>query len=98
MVFLGFMEWIVVGLIVGFVASKMVNLRGDDPWLGIGVAVGGSVVFAALYSIIAGSAVHAWNPWCLLFAAAGGAVGALIWHGVRSRSISHDRYDPRRSY
>ena len=95
---MGIVVWIVVGVIVGFIVSKVLDLHGDDPRFGIGAAVGGAVVAAALYSMISGSAVTAWNPWSLLFAAIGAAVGNAAWHGVRSRFISHESYTRRRSY
>ena len=98
MVILAIAEWVIVGLVVGFLASKIVNLRGDDPRLGIFAAVGVAVVAAALYTFFSGAGLGAWRPWALLWAAAGAAAGAAAWHAVRSRSISHDRYVPRRSY
>src|SRR4051812_46087647 len=85
---LGIIGWIVVGLVVGFVASKVVNLRGDDPLPGIGVAAAVAVVSGALYSIISGNGVTAWNPWGLLFAVLGAGAGAAVWHVVRSRYSS----------
>jgi hypothetical protein len=33
-----FISWIAAGLIVGFAAGKLINLRGDDPNLGIGLS------------------------------------------------------------
>lgn len=98
MALLAIVEWVVVGLIVGFIASKVVNLRGDDPRLGILAAAGGAVVAAALYTFFSGAGMGAWRPWALAWAAAGGIFGALVWHGVRSRYVSHERYVPRRSY
>jgi uncharacterized membrane protein YeaQ/YmgE (transglycosylase-associated protein family) len=98
MVFLVLVEWVVVGLVAGFVASKFVNLRGDDPRLGVFVAAGGAVLFAALYTFFSSAGMGAWEPWALVSAAVGGTAGALVWHLVRSRYISHDRYVPRRSY
>jgi uncharacterized membrane protein YeaQ/YmgE (transglycosylase-associated protein family) len=94
----GIIGWIVIGLIIGFIASKLVNLRGDDPRFSIGVAAGGALVAGLLYSIIGGASITAWNMWSMLFAAIGGIVGAVAWHAIRSRSISHERYVPRRSY
>ena len=94
----GILGWIVVGLIVGFVASKAVNLRGDDPRLGIGAAAGGAIVVGLLYSVISGSGVTAWNPWSLLFAAIGALAAVIVWHAVRSRTISHAHQTSRSSY
>jgi uncharacterized membrane protein YeaQ/YmgE (transglycosylase-associated protein family) len=96
--FLGLLGWIVLGLIIGFIASKVVNLRGDDPRLGIGVAGLGAVVGGALYSIISGTGVSPWNLWSIVFAAVGAAVGAVIWHAVRSRYISKGPQTHRSSY
>jgi hypothetical protein len=90
--------WIAIGLIVGFIASKVVDLHGDDPRLGFGVASGGAIVAAALYSIISGAGVSAWHGWALAFAAMGAAGAVVAWHLVRSRYVSRESYTTRRSY
>src|SRR5437868_14594672 len=95
---LGIIGWIVVGLVVGFVASKMINLRGDDPRLGIGVAAGGAILAGALYSVFSGNGVSGWNPWCSVGAALGAILGAAVWHGVRARYVSNERQTTRTSY
>jgi uncharacterized membrane protein YeaQ/YmgE (transglycosylase-associated protein family) len=95
---LGIIAWIVLGLAVGFVASKMINLRGDDPRLGIGVAAGGAILAGALYSVFSGNGVSAWNLWCGTVAALGAVLGAAVWHGVRSRYASNERQTTRSSY
>ena len=96
--FLGIISWVVIGIIVGFVASKLVNLRGDDPRFGIAAAVGAAIAGALIYKFVSGAEVSALNPWALLSAAVGAAVGAAVWHAVRSRFISHASYTMRRSY
>ena len=96
--FLGILGWVALGLLVGFIASKVVNLRGDDPRLSIGVAAVGAVVAGALYSVISGDGVSPFNVWSLVSAAGGALAGAVVWHVVRSRYISHDGYTVRRSY
>ena len=90
--------WIVVGVIVGFLVNKAVNLRGDDPRMGIGCAAAGAFVAGLAHGIISGSGTTAWNPWGLLFAAIGALVAVVAWHAIRSRSISHDRQSSRSSY
>ena len=93
---LSILGWTVVGLVVGLVASKAVNLRGDDPKLGMGAAAGGAILGGLLFSVI--STTSGWNPWGLLWAAVGAVLGVIIWHAVRSRTISHDRQTQRSSY
>ena len=91
---LGILGW----LVVGFIASKIVDLHGDDPRLGIGAAVGGGVVVAVLYTLISGSGVSAWNPWSLIWATIGAAAGVTACHAVRSRYVSRESYTRRSSY
>ena len=94
----GLIAWLVVGLAVGFAASRMVNLRGDDPRFGIAAACGGAVVAALLYTLITGDPVLPQNVACLLTAAVGAVIAVVAWHAIRSRSISHASQTSRRSY
>ena len=89
---MGIIGWIVVALLVAFIAGKFVNLRGDDPRLGYAVACG-----AVLYTL-SGAGVSAWNPWSLLCAAAGAVAAVATWHALRSRYASHESYTRRSSY
>jgi uncharacterized membrane protein YeaQ/YmgE (transglycosylase-associated protein family) len=98
MVFLTIVEWLAVGLVVGFVAGKLVNLHGDDPRLGAVAATGGAVVAAAIYTFFSGAGMAGWQPWGLTCAAGGAVAGAVAWHAVRSRYVSRDAYTTRRSY
>jgi len=95
---LGITGWLIVGLVVGLIAAKMVDLHGDDPRLGLSVACGGSIVAAFLYTVISGVEVRALNAWALLFAAIGAVVGVVVWHLVRSRFVSRTPYTRRTSY
>jgi|RhiMethySRZTD1v2_1073278.scaffolds.fasta_scaffold772946_3 uncharacterized membrane protein YeaQ/YmgE (transglycosylase-associated protein family) len=95
---IGIVGWIAVGLLVGFIATKAVNLHGDDPRLSSGVACGGALVAAILYTVISGAGVSPWNVWSLLFAVVGAVAGVVTWHVVRSRSVSREAYTTRRSY
>ena len=98
MLFVILLTWVVTGLVVGFIASKFVNLRGDDPKIGIGAAAGGAVLAGIVYALIGDAGVSTWTWWAVLFAAVGAALAVVVWHLVRSRSISHDKYVPRSSY
>ena len=96
--FLGLIAWVVIGVVVGFIFSKAIDLRGDDPRFGVAAAAAGSIVAALLYRLIGGTPVSAFNVWGLIWAAIGAVIGAAVWHAVRSRSISHAGYTVRRSY
>ena len=95
---IGVVCWIVIGLVVGFLASKMVNLQGDDPLVGIACAVAGALAGGIAFSIISGRGVVAWDMWSLIVSAGGACAGAAAYHLIRSRSIGRERKSVRRSY
>ncbi len=94
----GIIGWVLVGLLVGFIISKVLDLHGDDPRLGIGVAAGGAIIFAVLYTVISGAGVSAFNIWSLVFAAIGAGVAVAVWHMIRSKYVSRAPYTRRSSY
>jgi len=98
MVIVSIFGWIVAGIIVGFIASKFVDLHGDDIRFGLVAAVAGAVVAGILHAVITGAGLNPWQMWGAIFAAVGGIVGATTWHLIRSRSISHEKGTVRRSY
>jgi uncharacterized membrane protein YeaQ/YmgE (transglycosylase-associated protein family) len=82
----GVFGWIVLGIIAGFIASKVISLRGDDPKAGIALAGVGGLIGGWLYSLLSGSAVTPFNPRSLLFAAIAAVVVLVVWHGWRWKS------------
>ena len=95
--FLGILGWTACGAILGFIVSKMVDLRGDDPRLGVAIAALGGIVGGWLYSLISGSPVSGFNILSLLSAAVLAAAAAAIWHFIRTRG-PHEKQTIRRSY
>ena len=92
-----FGSWALIGLIIGFIASKIVT-TSDAPGLGIIATTGSAIVIAAAWSIIGGHGLSEFTFKSLIFAAIGGVAGAVIWHAVRSRFVSHEVQTVRRSY
>jgi hypothetical protein len=98
MAIVGFFGWIVTGIIIGFIVSKIVNLRGDDPKLGIGVAALAALLGGIGYTIKSGAGVAGFNLWAIITAAACALIAVIAWHLSRSRSVSRERQSVRRSY
>ena len=80
--FIALVSWIIVGLIVGFVASKGVNLRGDDPKLGLACGAIGAVTGGILYRIVSGVDLG-FTLRSVLCAAAGAIIVVVCWHVMR---------------
>lgn len=77
--------WIILGLIAGFIASKIVNKQGSgivvDILLGIVGAVVGGFIFAQLGSV----GVTGFNLWSMIVAIVGAIVILLIYHAIFGR-------------
>jgi uncharacterized membrane protein YeaQ/YmgE (transglycosylase-associated protein family) len=85
---IGVVGWIVLGIIAGLIASKVVSLRGDDPKMGICAAAIGALIGGWLYSLFSGSAVTSFNPKSLLFAAVAAVVVLVAFHGWRWKAAA----------
>jgi uncharacterized membrane protein YeaQ/YmgE (transglycosylase-associated protein family) len=86
--FLGTIGWIVLGIIIGFVVSKFLNLGGDDPKMGISMAAGAALIGGWLYSLFSHSEVTGYNVHALMFAALAAVVVLIAWHTMRHHSFS----------
>lgn len=94
---LSLIAWIAIGVVVGLIATKFVDTRGDSPIVGIASAAAGAVVLGLGYRLISGNP-DTWSIMGLVLAAIGAAVGAAAFHLVRARSIGRDRQTVRSSY
>lgn len=75
--------WIVLGLIAGFIASKIVNKQGEGFILDIVLGIVGAVVGGWLFSTFGGVGVTGFNLWSILVAIVGAIVVLLIYHAIR---------------
>jgi uncharacterized membrane protein YeaQ/YmgE (transglycosylase-associated protein family) len=80
---LSFLAWIVLGLIAGFIGSKIVNKRGEGLLLDIVLGVVGAIVGGWLFSMMGASGVTGLNLYSLLVAVIGAVVVLVIYHAVR---------------
>jgi uncharacterized membrane protein YeaQ/YmgE (transglycosylase-associated protein family) len=82
-VLIGIVGWIVLGLVVGFIAAQVVNLRGDDPRLGVIAGGVGGIIGGFLFSHFTHTDVTSFNLRSLFYATVGAAAALAIWHGWR---------------
>jgi hypothetical protein len=94
---LGIVGWVLVGLIVGFVASRVVDLRGDDPRISIGISSFAALLAGALYSWFSGTSVVFFTFWGWLVAGITAALAVTAWHVARHRA-PYKRPKMRQSY
>ena len=82
---MSFIGWIVLGLIAGFIASKIVNKQGEGLILDILLGVIGAVVGGYLFSIFGAKGVDGVNIYSMLVAVVGAVIVLIIYHAVTGR-------------
>ena len=75
--------WIVLGLIAGFIGSKIVNKAGEGIFLDIVLGIVGAVVGGYIFSLLGASAVTGLNVYSLLVAVVGAIIVLLAYHALR---------------
>ena len=84
---MSFLVWIVLGLLAGFIASKIVNKRGEGILLDILLGIIGAVVGGILFGLFGARGVSGLNLHSLIVAVIGAVVVLLIYHAVRRRPV-----------
>jgi uncharacterized membrane protein YeaQ/YmgE (transglycosylase-associated protein family) len=82
---MSFIAWIVLGLVAGFIASKIVNKSGEGFLLDIVLGVIGAVVGGFLFQTFGMAGVSGVNLYSILVAVVGAVVVLVIYHAVRRR-------------
>jgi uncharacterized membrane protein YeaQ/YmgE (transglycosylase-associated protein family) len=77
------LAWIVLGLIAGFVGSKIVNKGGEGIVLDIVLGIVGAVVGGWLFNRFGASGVTGLNLYSLLVAVIGSVVLLVVFHAIR---------------
>jgi uncharacterized membrane protein YeaQ/YmgE (transglycosylase-associated protein family) len=76
-------SWLVLGLIAGFVGSKLVNKTGEGLFLDIALGIVGAVVGGWLFSVAGMGGVTGLNIYSLIVAVVGAVVFLVVYHAIR---------------
>src|SRR3954469_11767714 len=77
--------WIVLGLIAGFIASKIVNSEGQGLLLDIILGIVGAVVGGFLFNQLGAAGVTGFNIYSMFVAVVGAIVVLVIYHLLTGR-------------
>ncbi len=80
------LAWLVVGLIAGFLASKVVNKTGEGLVMDIVLGVVGAIVGGFLFNLIGHSSPNGINLYSIFVAFIGSVVVLLLYHAIFRRS------------
>jgi len=79
---MGIISWIILGLIAGFIGSKIVNRQGQGFWLDIALGIIGALVGGFLFNAFGSTGVTGLNIWSMIVAVVGSVVVLLIYNAV----------------
>jgi uncharacterized membrane protein YeaQ/YmgE (transglycosylase-associated protein family) len=83
---MSYLAWIVLGLIAGFIGSKIVNKSGEGLLMDIVLGIVGAVVGGWLAGFFGLAGVSGINFYSIAIAIGGAIVVLLVYHAIR-RSV-----------
>ena len=75
--------WIVLGLIAGFIASKIVNREGQGFFIDIVLGVIGGLVGGWLFEFFGKAGVTGFNIYSMFVAIVGAVIVLVVYHAIR---------------
>jgi uncharacterized membrane protein YeaQ/YmgE (transglycosylase-associated protein family) len=82
---MGIISWIILGLIAGFIASKIVDKQGQGLWLNLALGIIGALVGGFLFDLVGATGVTGLNIWSMIVAIVGAIVVLLIYNALTGR-------------
>ncbi|MBV8866818.1 MAG: GlsB/YeaQ/YmgE family stress response membrane protein [Acidobacteriaceae bacterium] len=82
---MSFLAWIILGLIAGFIGSKIVNKTGEGIFLDIILGIVGAVVGGWLFTLFGARGVTGLNIYSIIVAVIGAIVVLVVYHALFRR-------------
>ncbi len=79
------LAWLILGLIAGFIASKLVNNSGEGMILDIVLGIVGAFVGGFLFSFFGAAPVTGFNLYSVIVAVIGSVVVLVLYHAIVGR-------------
>jgi uncharacterized membrane protein YeaQ/YmgE (transglycosylase-associated protein family) len=80
--------WIILGLISGFIASKIVNKTGEGALMDIVLGIVGAIVGGWIFSSVGHLGVTGFNISSILVSVIGAIIVLIVYHAIQ-RMTSH---------
>jgi uncharacterized membrane protein YeaQ/YmgE (transglycosylase-associated protein family) len=82
---MGIIAWIIVGLIAGFIASKIVNKSGEGFFRDVILGIIGAMVGGWLFTALGANGVTGFNLYSIFVAVIGAIIVLVVYHAIFSR-------------
>ena len=83
------LSWILLGLVAGYLGSRIVNHAGAGFWVDLMLGIVGAVVGGYGFQLVGLHGVTGLNLWSLLVAVVGAAVVLVAYHAIFKRHSHH---------
>ena len=77
--------WIILGLVAGFIGSKIVNKSGEGVILDIVLGIVGAVVGGFLFQEFGAAGITGFNIYSLIVAVIGAIIVLVVYHAIVGR-------------
>ena len=78
--------WIILGLIAGFIASKIVNKQGAGILMDIVIGIVGAIVGGFIGDKIGIGGIDGFSLWSIVLSVAGAVIVLLVYRAVATRA------------
>ncbi len=82
---MGIISWIILGLVAGFIGSKIVDRQGQGFWLDIALGIVGAIVGGFLFDLFGATGVTGLNIYSMIVAIVGSVVVLVIYNALLGR-------------
>lgn len=79
------LSWLILGLVAGFIGSKIINKSGQGLILDIVLGIVGAVAGGAIFSFFGATGVTGLNIYSLIVAIIGSVVVLWLYHAISGR-------------
>lgn len=77
------LTWIILGLVAGFIASKIVDRHGAGVLYDILLGIAGALLGGWVFTLLGAAGITGFNLYSLVVAVVGSTVLLLLFHAVR---------------
>lgn len=78
-------SWLILGLIAGFIGSKLVNSEGQGFFLDIALGIIGAIIGGLIFSAFGAEGITGLNIYSMIVAIIGSVVVLVAYHAISGR-------------
>jgi uncharacterized membrane protein YeaQ/YmgE (transglycosylase-associated protein family) len=82
---MGIIAWLILGLIAGFIGSKLVNKQGAGMWMDMVLGIVGAVVGGFVAHLAGFSGITGFDLYSILIAVVGSVLVLVAYHALSRR-------------